>query len=98
MEGVGGGGGGGVMRSRRGRQDRSSLGRNSPTGTWSRIGPIAKHKKVRGGLIGSLVDGLSIFVCGKRVEGGERAAGKLVTAKVSRGFWAPVRGWAEKDF
>lgn len=48
--GVGeGGGGGGMMRSRRGRQDRSSLGRSSPTGAWSRIGPIAKHKKVRGG-------------------------------------------------
>lgn len=39
----GGGGGGGMMRSRRGRQDR----RGSPTGTWSRLGPIAKHKKVQ---------------------------------------------------
>lgn len=46
LEAGGGGGGGGMVRSRRGRQDRSSLGRSSPTGTWSRIGPIAKHKKV----------------------------------------------------
>ncbi|CAN0062404.1 unnamed protein product, partial [Ectocarpus sp. 12 AP-2014] len=38
----GGGGGVGVTRARRGRQ-----GRSSPTaGTWSRLGPIAKHKKI----------------------------------------------------
>lgn len=33
------------MRPRR-RQDRSGVGRGSPTGTWSRLAPIAKHKKV----------------------------------------------------
>lgn len=60
--GVGGGGGGGMMRSRRGRQERSNLGRSSPTGGWSRIGPIAKHKKVRGGVEG-------VWVC---VGGGGR--------------------------
>ncbi|CAM9830130.1 unnamed protein product, partial [Ectocarpus sp. 12 AP-2014] len=39
---AGGGGGVGVTRARRGRQ-----GRSSPTaGTWSRLGPIAKHKKI----------------------------------------------------
>lgn len=34
------------MRSRR-RSDKSGGGRASPTGSWSRLAPIAKHKKVR---------------------------------------------------
>ncbi|CAM9415538.1 unnamed protein product, partial [Hapterophycus canaliculatus] len=51
LEGGGGGGGGGVgggvMRARRGRQDRLGGGRgSSAAGSWSRLAPIAKHKKI----------------------------------------------------
>eukprot|EP00904_Undaria_pinnatifida_P004292 jgi/Undpi1/13864/HiC_scaffold_9.g03515.m1 len=50
LEGGGGGGGetvagGGGMRSRR-RQDRAGGGRASQRGSWSRLGPIAKHEKI----------------------------------------------------
>lgn len=47
LESGGGGVGGGVMRARRGRNDRLGGGRgSSASGAWSRLGPIAKHKKV----------------------------------------------------
>lgn len=52
------------MRARRGRHDRRG---SSAAGSWSRLGPIAKHKKVCARLLWSSVYEIWFWLAGRVV-------------------------------